>query len=93
MATIAQHIATAEQGLGLGGGLPTGLEFDGTPASSEQQGREFFARYINVSIRSSRSTRAINKYIAAAQKHGFAITWVCSPDGSSVIEVVDEVNK
>ena len=87
MATIAQHIATAEQGL---------EDLRGTAES-----REFFARYINVSIRSSRSTRAINKYIAAAQKHGFAITWVCSPDGSSVIEVVDhepclgnvEVNK
>ena len=79
MATIAQHIATAEQGLGLGG------------ASSEQQGREFFARYINVSIRSSRSTRAINKYLEAAKKHGFAISY--GPGGSGVIEVVDEVNK
>ena len=77
MATIAQHIATAEQGL---------EDLRGTAES-----REFFARYINVSIRSSRSTRAINKYLEAAKKHGFAISY--GPGGSGVIEVVDEVNK
>ena len=53
MATIAKHIKTAEQGLGLEGG------------------REFFARYINVSLRSSMSSRATNAYLSAAKKHGF----------------------
>jgi hypothetical protein len=63
MATIARHIKAAEQGLGIEG------QFKGAP--SEKEGREFFVRYINVSLSSSMSSRATNAYLAAAKKHGF----------------------
>jgi hypothetical protein len=63
MATIARHIKAAEQGLGLEG------RFKGAP--SEKEGREFFVRYINISLGSSMSSRATNAYLAAAKKHGF----------------------